>query len=499
MSTSIVEQMALHAANPLLEPLGPYVETREGWIKILANNPLKNVDRGSLTQEQRIMLLEDLKSKFVPTRQGLDVTADLQDMMRASLRARNPLLVEARIRQNGLLATISGTGRLVSVPWFNTPLHGKMISGVTGLGKTHPVQRFIDLLPRVYVHGPGKVPGWMKTTQIVTLYVKMTHDGYRGGFLQAILIEVDQLCGTDYSTQYRKERVEILAVRVGQILISHCVGLLVIDDIQVKNFTLSPDRDALLLLFLKILDFGIPVVLIGSPLAFLDIESFSQDNRRLTTSEPQEYMPFDSLENSDWGEGLIPGLWNHNLMQIQTPQTDNIKKTLNFNSAGFPHYLMVIAVGVQKYAIRRGLKQVTEPVLAEYLGQSKTLARAQTLLQGFRERDPFLLSAIEDVPWQEYGVRWGKIKPEDVADSDSGLQPTGKSGKAKKWTRETRLMSLQQRAARRYLGERARSQKKETANQSLGKGLSSGDFRGQGLAQAHVDGLRKLQTKMESA
>jgi hypothetical protein len=499
MTNSSAERFALHAANPLLVPLGPYIGRQHDWIKILAHDPLKDVDIRSLTPEHQIMLLEDLQSKFEPTRRTLDVAADLQDMMRSSLRARNPLIVEARIAQNVMLSTLSAANCLETVPWFNTSIQGKMIYGVTGLGKTHPVQRFIDRLPPVHVHPDGSVPGWKKVTQIPALYLKMTHDGYRGGFLQAILIAVDQRCGTDYSTQYRKEKVETLAVRVGQILLGHCVGLLVIDDIQVKNFALSPDRDALLLLFLKLLDFGIPVVLIGSPLAFVDIQSFSQDNRRLTTSEPIEYMPFDTIDAKDWGDGLLPSSWRHNVMKVPTSLTDTIKNILHTGTAGFPHYLRIVCVGVQKYSIRRGYQQVTEPLLMEYLAQSNTLESAKDLLHGFRDKDPHRLSAIEDVPWMEYGVRWGKISLKEVLESTEPVMNAGKKPKRERVTRETRLSSLQRRAAVNFAADLRRKRERAAKNGAASKSATAGDIRAKGLAAAHVDGMNKLREQAAAA
>lgn len=487
MSCDFKRNMALHAANPLLRPLGPYIETWAGWIELISSDPLKHMDQTALTHEQRIMLLDDIGGKFEPTRISLDIVADLQDMIRTSLRSKNPLLSTARIKQNALLATLSTSTRLDTVPWFNTPLRGKMIFGVTGLGKTHAVQRFIDIFPRIHIHEDGDIPGWKKFTQIISLYVKMTHDGYRRGFLQAILISVDELCKTNYCTQYQKERIETLAVRVGQILISHHVGLLIIDDLQVKNFSLSSERDLMLLLFLKLLDFGIPVVLIGSPLAFVDIESFSQDNRRLTTSEPAELMPYDSLEDADWGKGLIPSIWKHNIMPTPTPLTAEIAQLLHENSAGFTHYLMIITVGVQRYALRRGLKEVTTPILREYIDQSRTLKSAGTLLQGFKDKDPFQLSSIEDVPWQEYGIRWGKIKPEEIINT----QPPNTSKGANK--PEVRMRSLQQRAAMHFINESKKRENKEKTVRAIAKHQPKEDIRNAGVGNYHIPAIRKLQ------
>lgn len=488
------DKLALHAANPLLGPLGPYIATWSDWTKALAYDPLKGLDLRALNQEMRMQCLRELEFKFVPTRTGLGIAADLQDMIRSCLAALNPLLAGARIRQNALLASAECATSLSNLPWFGTPIQAKLIYGVTGLGKTHPVARFCKRLPEIHVH--RDIPGWKTITQIMTLYVKMNPDGYRGPFLQSILLEVDRLCGTDYSKQYAKERVDVLAVRVCHILVSHCLSLLVIDDINVKNFALSPERDAILLLFLKMLDFGIPIVFIANPLAVVDIEVFSQDNRRITTNEPQELIPYD-ISSPDWDERLLPSLAGHNLMEKPTPLTPQIKQILNDAVAGFPHYLRTTVVGVQKEALRNGKKQVTEEMYVAYIERSKTLASARNLLEGFRKQDPYMLSTVEDVPWQEYGVRWGKITPEHLLNDPEGGQSAGKKGKIKP-SKESRMVALQARAARRFLSDQTRMEKKTSANYAAAKDNPPGDLRSQEANRRHLGALEELRRQADS-
>ncbi len=487
---------ALHAANPLLIPLGPYISNQADWIRLLAHDPLKGIDRASLSDEERVILAEDMKHKFTPLRSVLDPVADLQDMMRSSLRARNPLLADARVRQNAMLATMKDAQRLDKLPWFSKPVHGKLIYGVTGVRKTHTITRFIDLFPRVVVHGEGDIPGWRKTTQIVSLMVKMTHDGFRGGFLISILIEVDQLCGTDFSDQYKREKVEVLAVRVCHVLVAHNVGLLVVDDLQVKNFVVCPDRDAMLLLFLKLMDVGIPVVLMGSPLAFLDINTFSQDNRRLTTSEPCEFSPFESLEEADWGKRLLPALWSHSVMPVDTPLTDEIRQILHNASAGFPHYLAYVIVNAQIYALRRKCAQLTVAMLQEYIAQSGTLSSNRELLEGFRNKDVDRLSVFEDVPWMELGLRWGTKTLEELLENGASSSARKFSEKPSKSGRlsgkEIKLKSLQQRLASQY--QAAQTRKKNEARKKANLDFESHDIRcDEGLRDVHAQGLNKLR------
>lgn len=488
-----LDKLALHAANPLLGPLGPYIETWKDWAKVLAHDPLKGLDLRALNREMRMHCLQELEFKFEPTRTGLGIAADLQDMMRSCLAALNPLLNAARIRQNAILAAAESATSLANVPWFGTPIQAKLIYGVTGLGKTHPVARFCKRLPDMHVH--RDIPGWKATTQIMTLYVKMNPDGYRGPFLQSILLEVDRISGNEYSKQYAKERVDVLAVRVCHILVSHCLGLLVIDDINVKNFALSPERDAILLLFLKMLDFGIPIVFIANPLAVVDIESFSQDNRRITTNEPEELMPYD-VSARDWDSRLLPSLVGHNLMEKPTVLTPRLKQILNDAAAGFPHYLRTTIVGVQKDAMRDGRTQVTEEMYVAYIERSKTLASARNLLEGFRKRDPYMLSTVEDVPWQEYGVRWGKISPEDLLKDPESGQLTSKTRKAKP-SKESRMLALQSRAARRFLTEQSKKAKKAAANSAAGSGNPPEDVRNQEASERHVGALDELRRQAE--
>ena len=110
----------------------------------------------------------------------------------------------------------------------------------------------------------------------------------------------------NYRSQYADHRrwpIEKLAIEVGIILVQHAVGVLIIEEIQARNFSMSPNREEMLLFILRVLNFGVPVVLVGNPLGFVGLDEFSQDINRLTENEPIHLMPAD-IADTEWTEGL---------------------------------------------------------------------------------------------------------------------------------------------------------------------------------------------------
>lgn len=136
-------------------------------------------------------------------------------------------------RTGGLLPTRSGLlarSRYTSASLWRTAAGGQVLRTFAR--------------PRRYRHlsyaKRTRALGWSHLVQILWLYVGMSHDGSLGGLLLSILCAIDEATGC---TSYSQSRSliglsnEKLAVRIGIILRNHGVGVLVIDEIQGRNFS----------------------------------------------------------------------------------------------------------------------------------------------------------------------------------------------------------------------------------------------------------------------
>lgn len=408
----------IRTANPYLEPLGEFINAQD-WAAVLLVDPLEGVDRQGLTEFERRMLLKQSRTRFEPTAVAIAVISRLQDMIWNRYVLWNPLLPVNRFRT---VQTLAQRGKpQSSAPWLPDFADAMLLMGCTGTGKSTILSRYFKLIAQVHIHTARDDAEWTRQAQLTYLVVAMPV--HRGALFYAILAAIDTALGTNYRTTYGDHRrwpIEKLAVEVAIILVQHAVGVLVIEEIQARNFGMSPNKEEMLLFFLRVLNFGIPVVLVGNPLGFVGLETFSQDLNRLTENEPVHLVP-PEVNHDEWTTGLGPGMWSHNVMPNGTPWSTVIGAELHACSAAFPGYVRKAVDGMQLLALGDGARAVDLSHLARYATESLAMEMNRDLIDGFAMRDPFKLMAFLDVPWEYYGVKWGKLDVESIAgapDSD---------------------------------------------------------------------------------
>lgn len=482
----------IDADNPLKLPLGEYVNVAD-WPETLLVDPLVGVDCRNLTEMHRDMLLGQIRHRFEPTLGAIEIVSTMQTMLWRRCIASNPLLPQNRARTMQVLAQ---RGKLITnAPWLPVFADALMIAGCTGLGKSTAVRRYLDRLQKYFEHPRRDDAEWARHVQITYLVVAMPV--HRGGLLYGILAAIDETIGTSYRNQYsdhRKWPIEKLAIEVGIILAQHSVGMLVIEEIQARNFGMSLHREEMLLFILRLLNFGIPVVLVGNPLGFVGLEEFSQDLNRLTENEPIHLMPSD-LADPDWVEGLGPGMWSHNVMPVGTTWSAKVSAELHQCSAGFPGFTRKAVEGSQRLCMRTPECQAVDlSYLKRYRETSRAYAANRDLIEGFRLKDPFKLMSFLDVPWEAYGMQWGKISLEDImSTSDDADQLTDpKLGEDSKAALRSVHRNIRSAAAAKV----TRKVNKSKKNQLVAQGLSVDDIRS-GTSGALSAGLSELQNSLK--
>ena len=383
---------------------------------------------------------------------------------------------------------------LDTAPWLPTFADALIIEGCTGLGKSTIVERICSLVPQLYEHGASEAAGWQRHVQVTYLIVPMPV--HRGGLLYAILAALDGVLGTEYRTQYAVPRIwtiEKLAIEVGILLTQHSVGLLVIEELQPRNFSQSPYRDEMLLMLLRLLNFGIPIVFVGNPLAFEGLADHSQDIRRLTAAEGIHLMPLDRGDD-DWSEGLAPGLWSHNVMAIKTPFTSGVEAALHVCSAGIPDFLWKAVEGAQRIALQMGDPCVKEEHIWRYRDESLSFKRCKDLIEGFEQKDPMKLARYIDVPWETYGLMWGKIDPLDFPAYDLGKENFSSIGGADVESVRA-YQSVHERLRRKHSSAATAKKNKTKTNASVKASAKPKDLRS-GATDVLVASLSSLREKI---
>lgn len=487
-------------SNPFLEQLEEHLST-DDLAPRLAYSPLAEVDRDSLTLKERKDLLAAIKFQlFEPTLSSLSIVGSLFRLIHDGYQSRNPCIAQVR---NKTMAVASAAKQTMSaMPWFGETAMGMRISGETGTGKSHEIKRGLSILPPVITHGKRTDAGWMHMTQVVWLYVAMSHDGSLGGLLLNILCALDETAGTNYAADKSLTKLsnEKLSVRIAIILRNHGVGVLVIDELQKRNFSGGAHGGLAATFFLRLLNIGIPIVLMGNPFGLEGLDTFSQDMRRIGAGGSFDMRPL-AQDDYDWTDCLVPAIWGYDVMPEQTQIEDSKGEILFQYSGGIRGYAVRIRAESQRIALELGARTVT----TEHMEQAyqEIPEKDRLLIQGFRDRDPRLLQQFEDVRWEFYAKAWGYFDNQGTGQRESfdqtGAEEPNRQKNEKSEAVEPGEQTKQQkppahvRDLQTIKAKRTRNKNASKQQAQTRETLAPEDMRNRGLQDYLIAGLENLR------
>lgn len=370
----------------------------------------------------RFTLLKIYKNTFVPTAQTLEIALSLQKMILEGYAQRDPTLATSRrlIYIGGQLKGLT----LAETEWWPSFASGMVIDGITGVGKSQVIDRFLSLYPQTIEHEHNDACGWRSLKQLCWLKIHMPADGSRGGFLESAFRALDAALDTSYTQQYasRSWTVEKLLVVFLHLLSVHRCGLLVIEEAQERNLSQSAFGREFMTFFLRLLNWGTPTVLVGNPLAFENLQSFSQDVDRFSDGGWHHLLPTLDPSSPDWLEDWMPDLWCPTLLDhpdaAYTPfTTDPVDQTLaGFvwkRTGGVPRYIARLRAEVQDAALRMGMQQVTYELVDAVYRSSATMIEVHPRIDALVHKDWRALQRFDDIPSNVFRKLW---EPNPVAD-----------------------------------------------------------------------------------
>lgn len=404
------------STNPLREHVGPKRSHSE-LMMALANRPITPENVAQVPLAQRAELISVYGEIFTPTLQTLEIAIALQDMLFEGLDRRDPRLKENR---DFIMLSAAHKGKkLDEVPTFQQPdgaALGMLIEGITGTGKSAVVERFLKLLPSAVHHGPNPSCGWASLKQLVYLRVHMPSDGTRGGFLTNAFLELDRVLGTNYTLQYKGWTIERQLAIFLHLLAMHRCGLLIIEEAQANALSIiAPYAREFLSFFLRLLNFGIPTVLIGNPLAFTLLSHFSQGECRFSESGSYRLEPTLDPNDPEWSKRWIPHLWNPTLLDLPDapyepvsdhPLDQTLEGFLWRRTGGFPRFLSRLRREVQARALALGLRCVTAQLVDEVFRTSSKFIRIHRMIEAFVTHDVGAMKTYLDIASDDYEEAW---------------------------------------------------------------------------------------------
>lgn len=397
-SEELLRPELLLGPNPLIEALPPLIPFQD-LTRRLRHYPLESApDWRQTPATYREALLELSTQHFAPYQPILGLASNIQLLLRKALSAANPLQPEVRRRVNqiGVAGTIEDFKHVSHVDGG-----GGMLYGITGMGKTNAVRRALAVFApdQVIKHSASPQAGWARMIQCVYLYIDFPSNGTRGALLKRIFMGLDEKLGTDYSEQYnRKTNLDALLVYASKLLVLHRVALLVIDEKQESSFDNNPLQYEFVLFYLSLMNLGISVLLVGNPMAFTHLQTFSQVMRRFSVGGITNLEPALNQHEEWWSKGFAPRM--RKFCVVERCLVDKqVRETLEFeSSAGIPGIYQRYFIEVQRLALRRGADSA-EITMDDYLAarNSERFKELQRIASSLRTG----ISQYDDIPFRQ--------------------------------------------------------------------------------------------------
>jgi len=388
------KDLSEYNGNPLIEALPPIWDDSNEVIDMLSYSDGHDDGERQSGPRYRMHYVHRLFRYFQPLEQHLDIEERFSHCIRQGYLHRSPLLPDyAKSLAEGHKVIKSGSYVLPKA--YNPTGSGFTIIGLSGVGKTSAITRILNLYPQVIVHSRyHDTPLVMK--QIVWLKLDCPHDGLVKGLCMEFFESVDRAAGTNYFELYAKRSItiDVMMKIMEQIARLHCIGVLVIDEIQHLTLAKGGGSEKMLNFLVTLVNkIGIPVVLIGTTRAMEILKSEFRQARR--SSGNQGDLLWDKMKNDTSWDIFVSTMWKNQWTKTIVPVNDEFKTALYYESQG------IIDIAVKLYAMAQiraiGLQTDTLTPNDFHIVASEKLGLVKPALDALRSGDEKRIAAIGDI------------------------------------------------------------------------------------------------------
>jgi hypothetical protein len=381
-----------YKGNPLIEALPPIYSSYEA-AKLLTVDPGYNVGEREFDAQYRFHCIGRLFRYFQPLDTHIDIEQRISRAIRQGYISKNPVTPQyaSRLAQGGVAIREKNIDFVYNM---NSTASGFTIIGMSGVGKTTAMEKVLSLYPQKILHTQYKKEP-LFLTQLVWAKIDCPFDGSLKGLCLSFFAYVDRILGTGYSKKFSADRMTVDAAlpRMAQIATTHCLGLLVIDEIQHLSQAKSGGSDKMLNFFVTLVNtIGVPVVLIGTTKAMSVLQSEFRQARR---GSGQGDLLWDRMQNDLSWEIMLRAMWKNQWTQNRIPLTTELKDTLYDESQGIIDIAVKLYAMAQMKAIADGTETITAKTIKEVAAEKLRLVKP--MLDALRSGNMKKLLMYEDI------------------------------------------------------------------------------------------------------
>ena len=381
-----------YCGNPLIEALPP-INTKHDVLKLLTVDHGHNEGEREMDAQYRIHCIGRLFRYFQPLENHFNIEQRISLAIRQSYISKNPATPKyAASLAQGAAAIREKNINIGNAA--NSTAFGFTVIGMSGVGKTTAIEKVLSLYPQTILHTQyNNEPLFL--TQLVWAKLDCPFDGSLKGLCIEFFTYVDSILGTDYAKMFSAYRMTVdqALPRMAQIARTHCLGLLVIDEIQHLNQAASGGQAKMLNFFVTLVNkVGVPVILIGTPKAKPVLQSEFRQARR---SSGRGALIWERMDNDVSWEVMLRAMWKNQWTQKRIELTEELKNTLYDESQGIIDIAVKIYAMAQIKAIADGTETITGKIIREVAAEKYWTVRP--MLDALRTGDTKKLAQYEDI------------------------------------------------------------------------------------------------------
>ncbi|MEA5025895.1 hypothetical protein SDC9_45766 [bioreactor metagenome] len=388
--------------NPAIEALPPILEQGQ-IIELMGSYPEYDPKERELPAQYRYHCIPRLFRYFQPNVQHVILAEQIDRAIRQGLIHRNPIGRDyAASLQKNYKALKNKVFCDVLFPEQPLGAFGFSLIGIPGSGKTRAIKRVLSAYPPVIKHSSRE----LNLFQITYLRIDCPFNGTLGGLCDRFFAEIDRLIGSNYKSKFGRSKLDIQLGAMAHLAILHCIGVLIVDEIQHLSVQGSGGQSMMLNFFVTLVNsIGIPVVLIGTNKAYTLFQKEFRQARR-ATGQGQEEVFWQPYKNDDRWDILLEGLWTYQWTKKESQLTDEIKLTLFEESQGIVDIVTKLFAIAQIRAISSGTEMIDVPLIRQVAKDS--LRTVKPMLDALKSGRINKINNYEDIRPIDFQIEFDK-------------------------------------------------------------------------------------------
>ena len=383
--------------NPMIEALPP-IWTEEETTEELSYFPTYYDSMRKSAKHIRHHLIQNSLRFFSPLDIPIDLERRFSCLIRVGYLDRNPAQMEFWKDVNDRLIDLKKSGRNQyqrKRKYRSTSASGFFIIGISGIGKSQTIEQILRLYPQILDHNKYKGKNFTYS-QLVWLKLDCPFDGSLRGLCYNFFQTIDNLLETTYFQRYAEKarNVDEMIPNMARVAANHCIGVVVIDEIQRLSRSKSGSAKAMLDFFVQIVNtIGIPVVLVGTYKALPILSGAISQMRRGTG---QGDLVWDRMQLDDQWELLMESLWDYQYIENKCAldKISQLGEVIYEETQGITDLAIKLFMFAQERAITSGQEKLTSAIIRSAARDKFNLL--QPALKAFKNKDKMALADFED-------------------------------------------------------------------------------------------------------